>query len=285
MKLSVITINYNNREGLQKTIESVVNQTWQEFEYIVIDGGSTDGSVDVIKKYSSKITHWISEKDNGIYNAMNKGVSIANGEYCLFLNSGDFLYNNNVVSELLQHKNDNVDFIIGEVLFLNTKECSNVSQNLSMLRFFQSSIPHPSTLIRRSLLLQNKYDENYKIVSDWKFFIQELILKNASFQLLDYVIACFDSTGISSQNKRLVEKERKDVLKELIPDRIRADYFRFIKGNNYKQTVYDEFFSQLSRYKYSKYIYAISVILTRLISLFKKSASFAFDYPIKLRKE
>ena len=86
MKLSVITINFNNRDGLRKTIESVVNQTYKDFEYIVIDGGSTDGSVDVIKEYTDRIDYWVSEPDKGIYNAMNKGIDVAQGEYCLFLN-------------------------------------------------------------------------------------------------------------------------------------------------------------------------------------------------------
>lgn len=96
MKLSIITINYNNREGLRKTIESVVAQTTREFEYIVIDGGSTDGSVDVIKEFSDYIDYWVSEPDKGIYNAMNKGVKVAHGDYCQFLNSGDWLYDSNV---------------------------------------------------------------------------------------------------------------------------------------------------------------------------------------------
>ena len=89
MRLSIITINYNNREGLRKTIESVVNQTYRNFEYIIIDGGSTDGSVEVVKEYADRISYWVSEPDNGIYNAMNKGVLAANGKYIQFLNSGD----------------------------------------------------------------------------------------------------------------------------------------------------------------------------------------------------
>lgn len=277
-KISIITINFNNRDGLKKTIASVINQTCTDFEYIIIDGGSVDGSVDVIKGYGERINYWISEPDKGIYNAMNKGIDVAKGEYCLFLNSGDYLYDTNVVSELLKNEID-VDFIIGRVYFLNSGTMSCI-EDLTMLRFFCSSIPHPSTLIKRVILLRNKYDENYKIVSDWKFFIQELILKNASYYLSDIVVASFDSTGVSSLNKRLVEKERKEVLNELLPDRIRVDYLKMIKGSQYNPTEYDEFFSQLSKYKYSKYIYSISVILTRLISLFKKSAAFAFDYSI-----
>ena len=88
-KISVITINYNNKSGLEKTIQSVISQTYFELEYIIIDGGSSDGSIDVIKKYENKIDYWISEQDKGIYNAMNKGIAQAHGEYCNFMNSGD----------------------------------------------------------------------------------------------------------------------------------------------------------------------------------------------------
>ena len=89
MRYSIITINYNNEEGLRHTIESIVCQTYTDFEFIIIDGGSTDGSVDVIKEYAEHIAYWVSEKDNGRYNAMNKGVCQAKGDYCIFMNSGD----------------------------------------------------------------------------------------------------------------------------------------------------------------------------------------------------
>ena len=98
MKLSIITINLNNASGLEKTIQSVINQTYKDFEFIVIDGASTDGSVEVIKKYSSGINYWVSESDTGIYNAMNKGIRKAQGEYCLFLNSADYLFSPNLIS-------------------------------------------------------------------------------------------------------------------------------------------------------------------------------------------
>lgn len=101
MRLSIITINYNNSIGLRKTIESVVSQTDNTFEYIIVDGGSSDGSVDIIKQYADKVSQWVSERDGGIYNAMNKGVRMAHGEYIMFLNSGDILYDNNVIGHVL----------------------------------------------------------------------------------------------------------------------------------------------------------------------------------------
>lgn len=98
--ISIITINYNNKVGLKKTIESVIQQDFNSFEFIVIDGGSTDGSYDVIQEYRNYIDYWVSEPDKGIYNAMNKGITIARGEYCNFMNSGDFFYDKNVLSSI-----------------------------------------------------------------------------------------------------------------------------------------------------------------------------------------
>ena len=123
MKLSIITINFNDREGLDKTIQSVINQAYKEFEYIVIDGASTDGSVDVIKKYADKLTHWVSEPDSGIYNAMNKGTQMASGEYCLYLNSGDFLAEDDVLERLFE--NDfNEDIVSCGLHLFSEKEVS-----------------------------------------------------------------------------------------------------------------------------------------------------------------
>jgi len=99
-KLSIITVNLNNAEGLRKTIESVVSQTYTDYEYIIIDGGSTDGCVEIIKQYEDKITYWVSEPDKGIYNAMNKGILKAKGEYCQFLNSGDWLIKESILHDI-----------------------------------------------------------------------------------------------------------------------------------------------------------------------------------------
>ncbi|MFT4805390.1 MAG: glycosyltransferase involved in cell wall biosynthesis, partial [Psychroserpens sp.] len=111
MKLSIITINFNNAVGLKKTIESVVNQTSNDFEYIVIDGGSNDGSVDVIKEYEAKVSYWVSEVDKGIYHAMNKGILLAKGDYLEFLNSGDILVNETVIQKIIPELNVGVEIL------------------------------------------------------------------------------------------------------------------------------------------------------------------------------
>ena len=100
MKLSIITINYNNLEGLKKTYESVVCQTWTDYEWIIIDGGSTDGSREFIEEHQDKFAYWCSEPDKGVYNAMNKGIAKAQGEYLNFMNSGDRFYDHQTLNEV-----------------------------------------------------------------------------------------------------------------------------------------------------------------------------------------
>lgn len=280
-KLSIITINYNNREGLRKTIESVVNQTFRDFEYIVIDGGSTDGSVEVIKEYADRIDYWVSEKDKGIYDAMNKGIDRANGAYCQFLNSGDSFHSTNVLEQVLPSL-DGTDIVVGQIFLSNTLSASEIIPSVSMLRLYERSLPHSSAYISTRLLKKHKYDTSLKIVSDWKFYIQTLIYENASYKFIETIVSNFDTNGISSQNTALVMSEREQVLKELLPERIRLDYFKFVNGQGYQENSYDQFFVQTRKYpQYAKLVYSISVIIMRLISVFKRGAQYARNFPIK----
>lgn len=280
-KLSIITINYNNREGLRKTIESVVNQTYRDFEYIVIDGGSTDGSVEVIKEYADRIDYWVSEKDKGIYDAMNKGIDRANGAYCQFLNSGDSFHSTNVLEQVLPSL-DGTDIVVGQIFLSNTLSASEIIPSVSMLRLYERSLPHSSAYISTRLLKKHKYDTSLKIVSDWKFYIQTLIYENASYKFIETIVSNFDTNGISSQNTALVMSEREQVLKELLPERIRLDYFKFVNGQGYQENSYDQFFVQTRKYpQYAKLVYSISVIIMRLISVFKRGAQYACNFPIK----
>lgn len=226
-KLSIITINFNNRDGLRRTIESVVAQTTRDFEYIVIDGGSTDGSVEVIKEYEEYIDYWVSEPDKGIYNAMNKGVQQAHGEYCQFLNSGDWLYDNQVI-ETFCNISAEEDIIYGKTRFYNIPhrdQFSEVKDTISFMDFYLSGIIHQSCFIKTHLCKSYAYDENYKICSDWKFFIQTLILNNCSFKSIENTIVYYNTTGISATNKELLVYERNHILKSIgIPPRILDNY-------------------------------------------------------------
>jgi Glycosyltransferases involved in cell wall biogenesis len=230
-KLSIITVNYNNCKGLRKTIESVVNQSFNNYEYIIIDGGSTDGSVEVIKEFENRIDYWISESDKGIYNALNKGILKSSGEYCNFMNSGDCFYNNDVLQEILPYCNE--DIILGKRKEKDfTHSYGHSSETITMLDLFRQSINHQSTFIKRELFKDNLYDESLKIVSDWKFLIEVLIFKNCSFKNIDTVVTMYDTTGISSTAKKQLATERDQVLRSMLPERIYADYVRYAKSDS-----------------------------------------------------
>lgn len=227
MKLSVITINRNNAEGLRKTIESVVSQTFKDFQCIVIDGASTDGSIDVIKKFENAITYWISEPDTGIYNAMNKGIVKASGDYLLFLNSGDYLYNSDVLRKFIESDYDE-DVIYGNIRcdFGNGLEVRSYYGEVTLRTFVEETINHSGCAFIKKELFDKYglYDEKLKIVSDWKFFLVAIGLGTASVRHVDYVISVFDTNGISNNQVELASNEREKVLKEMLPFRLLRDY-------------------------------------------------------------
>ncbi len=170
--LSIITINYNNKQGLIQTIESVVNQIWKDFEYLVVDGGSTDGSKDVITQHINDLTYWVSEPDKGIYNAMNKGIEMATGDYLLFLNSGDYLKDSSVLGKTIPQL-DNIDIVYTDLEIITDKDhhVQNYPDRLSFKHFFYSSLPHPASFIKKVLFVKyGVYDENLKICADWNLF-------------------------------------------------------------------------------------------------------------------
>lgn len=277
-KLSIITINLNDAEGLEKTLKSVIDQTvFDQIEYIVIDGGSTDSSVDVLKKNSDSLAYWYSGKDKGIYNGMNKGVSVSTGEYLLFLNGGDNLHSPTAIQAVLPELHD-MDFVIGKMVFLDTGHLFEIQDDLSLLHFMKGSLPHNATFIKRNWLEKYPYDESYRIVSDWKFFLQSFVLGGASYRCIDTVVSDFDCNGISSKNRDLCEFEKQQILKELFPQRVLDDYRHFLKGGGYKDTDYDRFYIQLRERRYGTLLYRCNLAFMKFVSLFRKSARFARQY-------
>lgn len=279
-KLSIITINYNNRDGLRKTIESVVNQTWQDFEYIVIDGGSKDGSVEVIKEFANHIDYWVSEPDKGIYNALNKGVAVAQGEYCNFMNSGDCFCNDTTLEKVFAI-NSSSDLICGNTI--TPHYIKKAPPEITFQFLFNFAICHQSAFIRTTLMKKYGYDEKYKIVADRKFFIQALLLDNCSYQAADVDVVKYDITGFSAANPVQSRLEYAQVLEELVPERIRIDYGRKSQGELYGDTDYDKLFVEIRKRNYRKPIYTLVVGLLRFIALFVKSARFTKNYPLKLQ--
>ena len=226
-KISIITINYNNANGLKETLVSVANQTYPNIEYIVVDGESRDGSKVLIEEFENHLAFAFIEPDTGIYNAMNKGIKKATGDYILFLNSGDSLINNriieNVVAIGLTH-----DLVYGDLQFFTTEKqwIWNLPSDLTFNTFYTSTIAHPSTFIKRSLFDQvGFYDENLSIVSDWKFFLLATAKFNCNYKHIDLIISAYNFDGISSKTENLVaiNAERAQVLKQEFPFLI-ADY-------------------------------------------------------------
>lgn len=222
-KLSIITINYNNAKGLKKTFESVIGQNSKDFEYIVVDGNSTDESKEIIEKNKSHIDVWISEPDSGVYNAMNKGIGIASSDYLLFLNSGDKIANPDVITKILPLLNK-TDIVYGNLIYsLNEvpQTLFTPSKNINLTYFLHSFLPHPSSFIKKTLFQKiGFYNEKFKIISDWEFFLRAIVVNKASYLHIDEVISDFDNSGISSnsENEHLIHKEKQIVYEELFPN-------------------------------------------------------------------
>lgn len=224
MRYSIITINYNNKEGLRSTIESVIRQSCNDYEYIIIDGGSTDGSVDLIREHAEHISYWSSEKDRGIYHAMNKGVTQAHGDYCIFMNSGDCFHSPNILDNIANYQED---IICGKVIKGSSSIPSGHNkETISLVDLFRASLPHQAMFIKRDLLVKHPYNENYQILSDWKFSIETIVFDNCSFRNIEIIVADYDTTGISSNSNGTLPKEREIILKEMFPPRIIEDYQR-----------------------------------------------------------
>jgi len=202
MRLSIITINKNNSTGLEKTIKSVICQNYTDFEYIVIDGASNDNSVEIIKRFADKIDYWISEPDTGIYNAMNKGIRKAQGDYCLFLNSGDWLISSETLYNVFAELNDLIPSDIYYSDRINSDgTLRKFPEVLSINYLLLYSISHQNSLIRRSLFLEHGfYNENLHICSDTEFFLFEIWKYKSKFTYIKTNISIFDPYGIGSIN-------------------------------------------------------------------------------------
>lgn len=225
MKLSIITINRNNANGLDKTIQSVINQSYEDFEYIVIDGNSTDHSIDIIKKYNSNINYWVSETDKGIYNAMNKGIAKANGNYVLFLNSGDYLVNSDVLKSVFE-KQQTADIIYGnmQIDWGNGKISSGkMPDKITFKQMYIDTLWHPVSFIKKTLFDKyGLYNETYKVVADYDFFFKVIIINNVTTYHINVDIAMYNLNGLSSlpENKALEQAERRKVIESYLPQSI-----------------------------------------------------------------
>ncbi|MCR5050543.1 MAG: glycosyltransferase [Paludibacteraceae bacterium] len=247
MKLSIITINYNNAEGLRKTLASVTAQTYRDIEHIIIDGGSTDGSVEVIKEYVNQLQisnlrfqiYWVSEPDKGIYNAMNKGIRKATGDYIWILNSGDCATASDMVERMMGvlDKTSNIQLLLGNIVKvypdgrivsekkIHTKCSRPIPLETSMLTFYQGTVPQDAAFVRSDLFEKyGLFDENLKICADWKLYLNMIALSDVAPLYVDIDVVHFDMTGISNANNELRLAERRHYLEQVLPVSVLKDY-------------------------------------------------------------
>lgn len=264
MKLSIITINFNNVAGLQKTLASVAAQTYRDIEHVIVDAASSDGSVDIIKEYAEKADYpvsWISEKDKGVYAGMNKGIEIvlsrrvvnalnrselvedknigikrATGDYIQILNSGDILAAQDVTERMVAALPDGVSIFYGNMLksydgktIVNRDTCGNgMYTPESFLYFYNGTLNHDCAYIRRDLFDKyGLYNEEMKICSDWEWYVRAIVLGGEKAVYTNIDVTVFDMNGVSEshgKNADIIKKERREYLEKILPFSVLNDY-------------------------------------------------------------
>lgn len=248
MKPSIVTINYNNAEGLRKTLASVAAQTYKQIEHVIVDGGSTDDSIRVIEEYeellrqskSSICIKWKSEKDKGVYHAMNKGIRQATGSYIEILNSGDVLAAPDVTERMIAavEKEEYPAILYGNMLksydgktIVYKDTCGGAGATDSFLYFYKGTLNHDCAYIRRDLFDKyGLYNEEMKICSDWEWYVKAIALGGEKAVYTDIDVTIFDMNGVSEshgKNAELIKKERRKYLEKVLPATILHDYDAF----------------------------------------------------------
>lgn len=224
LKISIVTVCKNPGSAIERTIQSVIQQTHPALEYIIIDGTSDDGTQELIEKYTNSVSKVISEPDNGIYDAMNKGISQSTGDFIAFLNAGDYLIHPTVVEivvqKIRQAKWTDIDVVYGDVItFEPTNGRAWIGENrpLSKLSLYSGSLPHPATLHHRDAFKKNGlYNSEFKIAGDYEWFVRGHEKNSLSFRHLNVVMAVFINDGISTDAKwRLLHEQEKRRLHEM----------------------------------------------------------------------
>ena len=250
MTLSIITVNLNNLEGLKRTYDSVVSQTFTDYEWLVIDGGSTDGSREFIEQHQDKFAYWCSEPDKGIYNAMNKGIVRAKGEYLNFMNSGDCFACEETLAGVFGVPRT-ADILYGYMMVGNIDgyymPIRSMKQELLWYDLFTNTIPHQASFIRSKLFeTVGLYDEQLKVVSDSKWFASAVLNYEASYEFMPYKIAIFEGGGtcltIDCSSERA--KQRKGTFPEYIREKDVQDL---------------EIVSTIQSFKMSRFLYRIAL--------------------------
>lgn len=219
MKVSIITIAYNNLEGLKDTYRSIRRQTFRDFEWIVVDGGSTDGTKEFLEEHNEELAWWCSEKDKGVYNAQNKGTLHARGEYSIYMNSGDSFYADDVLEKVFDQDIANADIVYGNwmLVFEDGKtRLGRAPEVADLAYFFDDNMCHQSMLIRTEAVRNRPYDESFRIYADWEEWLA-LLMQGKTFKRIDLTICNFLVGGISTGDNasEKLKAERKAEIKRI----------------------------------------------------------------------
>ena len=233
MKISIITVCYNSEKTIKKTIESILKQDYDNKEYIIIDGGSKDNTLDIINGFSVGIDKIISEKDNGIYDAINKGILLATGDIVGILNSDDVFYDNTIISEIIAKFNNNLnlDSVIGDIIFLNDK--GKMQRHYSAKHWTPNKFafgimpPHPTFYCRRQLFIKHGlYRLDFLIASDYELLIRFLLVNNISYEYIPKILVKMSLGGISTKNIFSNLKINKEVLRACKINNVNTNIFK-----------------------------------------------------------
>jgi glycosyltransferase involved in cell wall biosynthesis len=252
-KFSIITVCKNAINGIANTIDSVLAQNFTDYEYIIIDSQSNDGTIDVIKRYNLQITHFISEPDKGIYDAMNKGISISTGEYVLFLNAGDKFttdYSVAAVNSIIEQRNSEIYF--GKIIWVDVKNKFVITSKHEHIKYksqlYFENFPHPATIYTRKVFDRyGLFDLNFPVYGDYEWNLRALVKHNASFFYADFIVTTFFTDGISNNFENILEKQSEnEILKSL--------YFNAIpnKPSTKKNILLDKIINKVVQFKLNR---------------------------------
>ena len=230
MRVSIITITFNDLKGLRETYRSIKGQTMRDYEWIVVDGGSTDGTKQFLEEHDSELAWWCSEPDKGVYNAQNKGTQHARGEYCIYMNSGDSFFSDDVLGKIFEKETD-ADIIYGDWMlrFENGKtRLGRAPKVADLLYFFGENMCHQAMLIRTEALKSRPYDETFRIYADWEEWLA-LYMQGKTFERRDITVCNFLVGGISTGDEAApsLKAERKAEIKR-IQERYYSEQWRSI---------------------------------------------------------
>ncbi|MDD2974203.1 MULTISPECIES: glycosyltransferase family 2 protein [Aliarcobacter] len=251
-KVTVVTVTYNAEKYLEQTIKSVIEQDYPNIEYIIIDGASSDKTVDIINKYEKYITYWISEPDSGIYDAMNKGIDIATGEWINFMNAGDSFVEKNTISKVVKKIGEDTDIISGDIFYIESdkktyKKSAKLENKLKHMFCF-----HQTMFTKISLMKKYKFNTNFKIAGDYDFILK-CAMNNYNFKLVSIPIANFLAGGLSEANNLIGRIEELFIQSKYIKEKnqiFNLPSYNFIKSNDTSNDNYTFTYLMNSFYKW-----------------------------------